>query len=109
MIDINLINKSELSRRLGISVMYTHNLLNGLRHSKKRLQQIADILHLSIENLKHQIKQYGRTHAERKHQFRKVNVLSNPRKTYSISQRHVPRVKQGESAHNLTKSKAIVN
>jgi hypothetical protein len=89
--------------------MYTHNLLNGFRHSKKRLQQIADMLHLPIENLKHQIKQYGRTHAERTHKIRKVNVLSKPRKTYSINQRHVPRVKQGESVHNLTKSKAIVN
>ncbi len=61
--DINLLNISELARRVGISAMYCHHLLHGKRTSEKRLEQIAGELRMSVGELKLQIMKNKNGHA----------------------------------------------
>ncbi len=53
--DINLLNFTEIARRVGISPVYCWHLLRGKRTTEKRLRQIADILRMDISDLKKQI------------------------------------------------------
>jgi transcriptional regulator with XRE-family HTH domain len=54
--DLELVNLSELSRRLKLTPGYVHQLIRGVRTSEKRLQQIADALKMSLAELKQQMK-----------------------------------------------------
>jgi hypothetical protein len=55
MVDLSLINKSELARQVGLGLVYTHYLLAGERRSQRALQRIADHLGISLAELKAQI------------------------------------------------------
>jgi transcriptional regulator with XRE-family HTH domain len=64
--DLELVNISELARRLNITPGYVHQLVRGVRTSEKRLQQIADVLKMSLTELKQQMKQtYNNGHADK--------------------------------------------
>lgn len=53
--DIELLNFSEIARRAKISAVYVYHIMSGKRKPEKRLQQIADILRMSVHDLKKQI------------------------------------------------------
>lgn len=55
MVDIDLINNSELARRIGVSVVYIHYVLSGMRKNERRCAQIAKELGMDIKSLKRQI------------------------------------------------------
>lgn len=53
--DINLLNFSEIGRRIRISPVYCWQLLNGKRSAERRLEQIAGVLRMDVADLKKQI------------------------------------------------------
>jgi hypothetical protein len=64
--DIKLFNNSEIARRIGVTPVYVFFLMTGVRSSEKRLQQVADVLEMSVTDLKHQIrKKNNNGHADK--------------------------------------------
>jgi transcriptional regulator with XRE-family HTH domain len=61
--DINLLNYTELARRIDVSAAYIHQLMTMKRKSEKRLQQIARELGMSVGELKRQIVRNRHKHA----------------------------------------------
>ena len=53
--DIDLLNFSEIARRMRVTPVYVFYLMHGKRRTEKRLRQIADILRMDISDLKKQI------------------------------------------------------
>lgn len=88
MIDLGIINKSELARRVGLSIVYTHQLLIGERRSPRALKLIAKYLEMPLEDLKAWIKNRRQADAPPARQ---------PRAKKSRQDRHSP-------ARNVSKS-----
>jgi DNA-binding transcriptional regulator YdaS (Cro superfamily) len=63
--DIDLLNFSEIARRLNVTPAYVSQLMTGERTYEKRLIQIASMLRISIEDLKLQISRH-RVHIQSK-------------------------------------------
>jgi len=55
MINLRLINKSELARQLGVSIVYMHYILSGVKKSRRLIQRVADHLGMSIEEIHAQL------------------------------------------------------
>ncbi len=53
--DIDLLNFSEIARRVRISPVYCWHLMHGLRTTEKRFVQIASVLRMDVKDLKQQI------------------------------------------------------
>ena len=69
--DLGLINKAELARRIGVSVVHLHYVLAGMRPSRSTRKKVADYLGISLEQLALQIpKQTRQTNAPPAHRPR---------------------------------------
>lgn len=69
--DLGLINKAELARRIGVSVVHLHYVLAGLRRSRPTMRKVSDYLGITPEQLALQIpKQPRQTNAPPAHRPR---------------------------------------
>lgn len=55
MVDMSLVNKAELARRIGVSKVHLHYVLAGYRKSPSAVKKVADYLGVSIADVRAQI------------------------------------------------------
>jgi transcriptional regulator with XRE-family HTH domain len=71
MVDMSLVNKAELARRIGVSKVHLHYVLAGYRKSPSAVKKVADYLGVSIADVRAQIPRPAReANAPPMHQVR---------------------------------------